>query len=181
MASSSVHGHSHGVARPRKTDPGDAPAAPSDLPPPAQTARPERGAGRYALVSSPPLHSGSFPAIRRPLTVLVVEDDEGVAAIILEVLKQADHHPVHVRSLDAARDYIDRQQPDVITLDLQLDGELGSDLLGELAGQMGMPPIVVVSASRLAEGIAGEHGVTFVRKPFDIDDLTHAIERAARL
>jgi len=119
--------------------------------------------------------------VRRPLAVLVVEDDDGVAATMLELLTQAGHHPVHVATLAAARAYVATHQPDVITLDLQLDGELGSDLLGELAGQMGMPPIVVVSASSLAAGVAEEHGVTFVRKPFDIDDVTRAVERAARI
>ena len=169
------------TTRSRKTDPGAAPVTESDLPPPARVGRAAQDAGRYALLSSPPLRSGSFPTIRRPLAVLVVEDDAGVAATMIEVLTHAGHQPAHAPTLAAAREYVDTHQPDVITLDLQLDGELGSELLGELAGQMGMPPIVVVSASSLAEGVAREHGVTFVRKPFDIDDLTHAVERAARL
>ena len=116
---------------------------------------------------------------RRALSVLVVEDDVTVGNCIAEVLIEAGHTVTTVRTLRDARLYLSVEYPAVLALDVQLDGELGTELLDDLRDLPHAPSLVIVSASRLAECVAQENGALFVRKPFDIEALIAAVRSAA--
>jgi DNA-binding response OmpR family regulator len=124
--------------------------------------------------------SGTRARVRPALRVLVVEDDPGVAACLIEVLSLAGHTVTLARSLVEARSCMASAATDVVTLDLQLEGELGVELLEELGETTNPPPVVIVSAYPGLERIAKQHGTAWVRKPFDIDDLTRTVEGVAR-
>jgi DNA-binding NtrC family response regulator len=55
---------------------------------------------------------------------------------------------------------------------------LADELLEELARRASAPPTVMVSASPAAPEVARSYGIAFVAKPFDIDGLLMAIQRA---
>ena len=152
------------------------PAIESEPPPPAASTPPDGGAGRYSLVA--PRRERTRAPQRRPLTVLVLEAAESVGRFVLDILSIAGHAPMHARSVAEARLRLEEARFDLVMLDLQLDGESCTELLSELTATSEPPAIIVVSSYRLAEPIAREHGVSFVRKPFDVADLIDAIERA---
>ncbi|MEO7096396.1 MAG: response regulator [Polyangiales bacterium] len=130
--------------------------------------------------SGPGPGSGQRARVRRKLNVLVVEDDPGVASCLIEILSLAGHTGTHARSLVQARTCIAAARADVVTLDLQLEGELGVDLLEELRDVREAPPVVLVSAYPDTDRIARRHGVAWLQKPFDIDELTRTVEAVAR-
>lgn len=177
---SSVASKKHGSSVDPRAEPDakDGVVGSSDLPPPIRTERPPPDAGRYALVAT--AGSGVRRSAGTPrLRILVLEDDEWVGACMLEVLGEAGHDVTLVRTLAEARRQITSAAPDLLTLDLQLEGELGTELLGELNGVAGAPAVVIVSAYRSIELVAERYGVPFVRKPFDIEHLVAAVGRAA--
>jgi len=163
------------------------------------TARVETQAGQGATVAmllprSPPPVAGEgeapLPGSRaraaEHLAVLVVEDDDGVASIVLEMLDQLGHRGLRVSSVPAAvavlagSDCIDLIFSDVL---LGTSGS-GLDLAREVARRNLNIPMVLTSGygggvtARLAAA-----RLPFLRKPYTLDALRttlgEALEREA--
>jgi len=117
------------------------------------------------------------------LSILVVEDDEAVAAVVLEMLGQLGHHTLHVVSVAAALGVLsgDRQVDLVFTDVLLPGGGSGLDLAREIARQaLGIP---VVLTSGYGGGVTGRlaaANLPFLRKPYRIEALKLAIDEALR-
>lgn len=143
----------------------------SDLPPPFTPRPVDRDAGRYFSSTNPPSAKAH---------VLVVEDDEVVRGSIEQIVVDGGHTAATATNLTEARVYLAVAMPDVMVLDLNLEGEFGGDLLAELATLRTAPATVLVSAYPFAGLVAERFGVELVRKPFGIDELDRAIERARK-
>jgi DNA-binding response OmpR family regulator len=111
-------------------------------------------------------------------SVLVIEDDAAMSQSIAEIVREAGFHPVMVATLSEARASIAADRPGLVILDLTLQTEFGADLLEELADAPESPPVVIVSAFRLAEMIGQRFGLPVIAKPFAIEALFSAIEEA---
>lgn len=117
--------------------------------------------------------------LRPALTpTIVIEDDAALRSAICGALEDAGLHPVECADLATARAAIERLRPAVVVLDLSLEGEFGGDLLAELAGREDAPAVVICSAFGLAHIVAARYSVPCVRKPFDLDELVTAVQRA---
>jgi CheY-like chemotaxis protein len=126
------------------------------------------------------------PSRRETLTVLVVEDDEPVAELVRAVLNDVGGWAATVvHDAAAAREVLRQVTIDVLVLDVHLPGITGLELLHLLRDDPDWhePPVILMSADReLPEiRVAVERGdaVTFIAKPFDVDDLVATIERLA--
>lgn len=117
------------------------------------------------------------------LSLLVVDDHEGVANALAELMRAAGCEPVHLAdSISAAVNVSRRERVDVATIDLDLGGEDGLDLLGVLREEHPHLPLLVLSATStpdvvvtaLRGGAAG-----FVPKTASSEDLLAAIRAAA--
>ncbi|HEY7795588.1 MAG TPA: response regulator [Gaiellaceae bacterium] len=111
-------------------------------------------------------------------TILVCDDDPSLRELVRAVLgdgygfiEAADG----VEALDLARD----ASPDLIVLDVMLPGMSGIEVLAALKADEALAaiPVVVITAWSHAELEAGVAGADrFVRKPFDPDALSAAVE-----
>lgn len=117
-------------------------------------------------------------------TVLVVEDDPDVQAVIVGALQDAGYRVLAARSGVEALRMARSEQPDAITLDLLLPVMTGEEVLRRLEqDEIGRQiPIVVVSA--YTRRLAPSHRIVRVLpKPFDIaellDDVSAAIDACA--
>ncbi|MGA9867420.1 MAG: ATP-binding protein [Acetobacteraceae bacterium] len=163
------------------------------------TARVETQAGQGATVamllprSPPPVApegeappSGSRTRAAEHLAILVVEDDDGVASIVLEMLDQLGHRGLRVSSVPAAvavlagSDCIDLIFSDVL---LGTSGS-GLDLAREVARRNLNIPLVLTSG--YGGGVTGRLAAArlpFLRKPYTLDALRttlgEALEREA--
>jgi len=112
--------------------------------------------------------------------VLVVEDDPTLGGLIASILEEEGFDSVVVRDGREAMKCISADQPDAITLDLELPGVDGRFILNRLwQWGAGRVPVVVVSAATELLSREDRRRVSCtLRKPFDVLDLVQAVNRA---
>ncbi|HTC86603.1 MAG TPA: response regulator [Candidatus Acidoferrum sp.] len=115
-----------------------------------------------------------------PGVVLLVEDDEPLASIVLKHLA-AHHIPTRLAtSAEQAVGFISGgMRPSLIFLDINLPGDTGWSLLRSAAyAEAGSPSVVVVSATRIPGARLRDYGVKgYLPKPFSIDTLLETARR----
>lgn len=88
---------------------------------------------------------------RRDTSVLVVEDDDQLASVLVALLRS---HGLHVSHAQTAAEAVERARsttPEVIVLDLKLPDGAGADVVAELRkdGRLASTPVVVYSAAEV--------------------------------
>lgn len=113
--------------------------------------------------------------------VLFIEDDTGLAGVIVRHLRARGHDARSVSSAEEAIDLVSGGfRPTVVLLDINLPGASGWDLLrtGGLR-DAGSPPVYVVSATSVPPARLREFGIAgFLPKPFALPTLIEIVERA---
>lgn len=105
---------------------------------------------------------------RRPLSIVVVDDDAGMRLALQRLLVAAGFRVRVFASIGALRDAGAARGADFLVLDMRLQGESGADFYASLPAPK--PPAVFISAhdepaSRRAALHAG--ACAFLAKPFD--------------
>jgi DNA-binding NtrC family response regulator len=78
--------------------------------------------------------------------ILVIDDQACIRQLISKVLI-LDKHEVHaIGNAQSAREYLVFSQPDIVLLDLYMDGPEGFDLLQEIKRQYPSLPVIIVTA-----------------------------------
>ncbi|GAA4252047.1 response regulator transcription factor [Dactylosporangium darangshiense] len=123
----------------------------------------------------------------RVVHVLVVEDDEPIAASLRRVLAYEGYRVDVAGDGGAALEAVDRSEPDVVVLDRMLPGLDGIAVCRRLRARPGGGPLVLMLTARdaTADRIAGlDAGADdYLVKPFDYDELlarVRALLRRAR-
>ncbi len=118
----------------------------------------------------------------RPACVLVCEDDEDVAALVVDMLTQLGHVPTRVSTAAAALGALaDGRDIDLLFTDVLMPGGMDGLALAREATRRrpGLP--VLLTTGYTGGGAAAEPiGVPVLRKPYRIEDLAHAVQRAVK-
>ena len=119
---------------------------------------------------------------RARASILVIEDDPGVARALIDALELAEYRVWHAADGQDARGQIERARPDLIMLDLMLPDIDGLVLCSMLKSIADVPTIICSASSRRSDPVlALKLGADdFVKKPFDLDDLLARIEAVLR-
>ncbi|MFL0672645.1 MAG: sigma-54-dependent transcriptional regulator [Erythrobacter sp.] len=119
---------------------------------------------------------------RTPRQVLLVEDDRAIATVITAALEDEGFAITHCASI-AERDRLLRERRfDVMLTDVMLedgDGLAGLARAREAAGDL---PVIVLSAQNTldtAVRASESEAFEYFPKPFDLDELVHAVKQAA--
>ncbi len=105
--------------------------------------------------------------------VLLVEDNQDNAELVIRILKSAGFEVQHVTKGLEAMQAAKARRPDLILLDFNLPDIDGRNLILTMKRQLGgvnAPPIIAVTArtGKIEEKVAERFGCdAFVRKPFD--------------
>ena len=132
----------------------------------------------------------SVQTARRPLDILVVDDNPGDIRLTAEALK--DEEPQN--SLHTARDgveaisflrrtgrYGDAPRPDLILLDLDMPGMGGLQVLAEIKRDKALRdiPVVVLTGSHEIEDVVKTydlHANCYITKPIELDQFTKMVK-----
>ena len=115
---------------------------------------------------------------RRPVRILLVEDDDDVRLLLTLVLKRAGYEVSATANADQALQALHRGRHDLILTDYFLPRKDGLEFLAEARseGMLAGAPVILCTAfppSRLS-------GVTVVEKPIDLDALLQQIRASLK-
>ncbi|HET8521930.1 MAG TPA: response regulator [Thermomicrobiales bacterium] len=105
--------------------------------------------------------------------LLVVEDDSDLRGLLSTALKEAGFAVRTAEDGMAALAELRREIPDAVITDVAMPRLSGDRLAADLA-DWGLP-VILTSGRRDDPGLPG---TTFLRKPFDLDDLVEAVNDA---
>ena len=120
------------------------------------------------------------PRLDERPTVLIVEDDAGVAQMLDDLLSDAGYHVLLAGDGQEGMAQAVREQPAVVLSDFMMPGMDGGQLIGKLRAHPRTRGIPVVLMSSLPQARNRVPDVLFLQKPFDIDDVLALLARARR-
>ncbi len=113
-------------------------------------------------------------------SLLLVEDDESLRAMIARHLRDRGFGVAEAASAEAATDLLDGGlRPDLVLLDLNLPGDTGWELLRSSAIESaGSPPVVITTATAVSPRRLAEFDVAgYLPKPFPLETLVDTVDR----
>ncbi|MCX8006977.1 MAG: response regulator transcription factor [Coriobacteriia bacterium] len=117
------------------------------------------------------------------MRVLLVEDEDRLAAFVIGGLRAEGHAVDHASTLAEAHRYLDGGQYDVVLLDLLLPDGHGRALLRGLRARDTEVPVIVLSALGTTDdkvGLLDEGADDYLVKPFEFAELVARIRAATR-
>jgi len=117
------------------------------------------------------------------MSILLVEDDQALAAGLLEALRKEGLAINHVGTGAAALHVVDTETPEIIILDLGLPDMDGMSVLKKLRERHGELPVLLLTArDSLDDRVAGlDSGADdYLSKPFDMAELLARLRALGR-
>jgi len=109
--------------------------------------------------------------------VLVIDDDPIIVKYLVSLLQDNGYETCSAGGGVEAFEVLQRERPDLITLDLEMPDEWGPRFYRRLSRETELKntPVIIIS------GLAGRHAVkdavAFISKPFDPDKLIGIVRR----
>jgi len=108
------------------------------------------------------------------LEVLIVEDNPADSYLIEEAVRseEPDCHTTAISDGDTAIDYLSRQRPDIVVLDLNIPRRDGVEVLRFIRGQSALQGVVVVifsSSPKDAIERKAPQADAHIQKPFELE------------
>ena len=115
------------------------------------------------------------------LNILLVEDDEGLRAVLACLLRGAGATVLAAEDAEQAVALLSAESVDLVLTDLQLPGRSGIWLSEWILARMPSLPVVLMSAAWAASDTVFPASVRqFVRKPFSVAPLLALLVQTAR-
>ncbi|HKU40998.1 MAG TPA: sigma-54 dependent transcriptional regulator [Polyangiales bacterium] len=119
----------------------------------------------------------------RAKTLLIVDDDASVVSWLEDELQQAGYAVSGATSGAAALERLDKQSFDLVISDVEMPGMRGPELLAAIHQRRPSQLVLLITAFgtiELAVECVRAGACDFIAKPFPIEALVHAVERALR-
>lgn len=115
----------------------------------------------------------------QPLKLLVIEDEGEMCLLVELLLAKPDVLVDYVRTISAAKDFLQKERPSVILLDNRLPDGFGIDFIQYVKGSYPDIRIILISGIDLeAEDAALAIGAdVFLAKPFNKRQLEDSIQK----
>lgn len=114
-------------------------------------------------------------------TILVVDDDAELSDGLKLILERQGHKVLQARDGRQARDMVDRVHPDLVILDMMMPRMGGYPVLEHFKDRTDAPPFIMITANEGSrhKAYAELLGVVdYIRKPFPMERLLEAVEKA---
>jgi len=118
------------------------------------------------------------PQAKKTSKVLIVEDEGDMCLLLNILLKGKEMELDHVKTLAAAEEHLQKEQPDVIILDNELPDGFGIDFIGFIRTNYPATRIIMISGfDAAAKDVALDNGADiFLEKPFSKDQLYSSLK-----
>jgi len=114
------------------------------------------------------------------LTILLVEDDDGIRTIASVLLESEGHQVVAMATGELAHEWLGQRQPDVLFTDVNLPG-IGGAELARLAREAHPDlRILLTSGEAMPDPAWLASGGHYLNKPYDRRSLLAAIQATAK-
>ena len=115
-------------------------------------------------------------------TILVIDDDRNILAIIEMYLKKAEYNVKTCERGDAALRLFREVQPQLVVLDVMLPGMDGWEVLSQLRAESSVPVIMLTAKGDILDRVQGlDLGADdYIVKPFDPKELLARIKAVMR-
>jgi DNA-binding response OmpR family regulator len=121
--------------------------------------------------------------MEQPIHILVVEDDNEINQLLCNIVKNSGYNPQPAYSGTEAILYLDKQDWDLILLDLMLPGLMGEEILAVVGERTPSIPVIIISAKleQQTKVTALRNGADdYITKPFDIEEVSARIDSLLR-
>jgi two-component system response regulator BaeR len=115
-------------------------------------------------------------------TILIVEDEERLAALLADYLRAAGYQTAHLAEGNGVVDWVRAQQPALLLLDLMLPGRDGLSLCRELRGFSAVPIIMTTAKVEEIDRLLGlELGADdYICKPYSPREVVARVKAVLR-
>ena len=119
---------------------------------------------------------------RATARVLIVEDDESVAELLVQLLEGEGYRVLHAPNAARAEELLEQHATDLILLDIMLPDSDGLVLCSELRTRWAVPVVLLSATKRKYDSVIGLRlgADDFIAKPFDARELLARIEAILR-
>ncbi len=118
-----------------------------------------------------------------PKIILVVDDDVELSDGLRMVLEKQGYRVIQARDGQQGQRLVYQQRPDLVILDMMMPRMGGYPVLEHFRGKTNVPPIIMITANEGSrhKAYAEYLGVVdYIRKPFAMERLLEAVERALK-
>lgn len=116
-------------------------------------------------------------AQRASIDILVIEDEEHVAELLADILKDEGYRVATAGDGLRGLEYLARYRPRVVLCDVMLPGISGVEVLSRLDTDESYRPVVILMSAATPPA-SRRQGVPFVSKPFNLDELLATVRAA---
>jgi CheY-like chemotaxis protein len=119
---------------------------------------------------------------RRPLCILLVEDDKDSLSALSRLLRLSGHRPLSAGSAEEALRIAAGERCDVVVSDVGLPDRSGLELMRELAAAYALPGIAVSGYTDAADVRNCERAgfARHLKKPINFQELLNAMDELTR-
>ena len=113
-----------------------------------------------------------------PVTLLVIDDDREMLAILKDFLEQEGYRVIAELSGDNAIATVELERIDLVILDKEMPGMNGLDFLSFLRHRFPQTPVIFITAfggPHVAEEAIRRGASRYLEKPFRVTDLLSAV------
>jgi len=115
---------------------------------------------------------------KAPATLLIVEDDPEMRAVLKDFLEREGHRVIPEASGERAIAAVESERIDAVILDKEMPGMSGLDFLSFVRHRFPGTPVILITAfggSRVAEEAFRRGAAGYLEKPFRVADLLRAV------
>ena len=130
---------------------------------------------RRAATTPSEIAPGAMPDLKSD-NLLVVEDDDQVATLLLEMLAELGCKATRVSTAEEGLARFEHDVPDALISDMVMPGDWsGLDLVREVRRRMPDIPVLLMTGYSTAAEAARDEGYMLLEKPFSMEQLAHAL------
>ena len=110
-------------------------------------------------------------------SLLIVDDDAAIREVLIDLFSE-DYSCFQTETAEAALEFLEKEQIDVVLTDISMPGMSGLELLGHTRQRWPGTEVIMMSGIRddeYAGGLVRMGAFDYKAKPFDLADITHSV------